>query len=197
MRIESVDFIKSVYNVNDLPTIKLPEVTFFGRSNVGKSSLINTLLSKKIARISQTPGKTQCLNYYLINNMFYFVDAPGYGYANAPVSVLNEWNTLINEWVKISKINRIIIQIIDSRLEPQESDLNLFAWLIHNKQNFILVVNKIDKLKTQQLIRNLQIISSGYQIKSEDLVPFSAKNGTGKIVLWKLIQNYILSTPNQ
>jgi GTP-binding protein len=189
MRIESVEFIKSVYSVNDLPAIKLPEVTFFGRSNVGKSSLINTLLSKKIARISQTPGKTQCLNYYLINHTFYFVDAPGYGYAKAPVSVLNEWNTLINDWVKSSNIN--------SRQEPQKSDLNLFSWLINNKQNFILVVNKIDKLKTQQLRNNLEIISSGYQIKMENLVPFSTKDGTGKNVLWKLIQDNMLSAPNQ
>ncbi len=196
MRIQSVEFIKSVYSINDLPALKLPEVTFFGRSNVGKSSLINTLLSQKIARISQTPGKTQCLNYFLINNKFYFVDAPGYGYANAPIHVLNEWNSLINEWVRISKIDRIIIQIIDSRLEPQESDLNLFDWLILNKLQFILVVNKIDKLKTQPLRKNLELISKIYKINTDHMVPFSAKNSKGKAELWKLIEDYLFIDSN-
>lgn len=196
MKITYAEYIKSVYQLTELPERDLPEVSFFGRSNVGKSSLINCLLSRKIAKISQTPGKTQCLNYFLINDQFYFVDAPGYGYARVPPEVKKHWDKLMNEWINLKKKDRLIIHIIDSRHDPLESDKNLQMWLKKNKIPYLLVPNKTDKLKTQQMRKQIDLFQSVFRIEHENIIPFSATEGTGKIILWKRINQILFSNPN-
>ncbi len=197
MKITSAEYIKSVYQLTELPARELPEVSFFGRSNVGKSSLINCLLSKKIAKISQTPGKTQCLNYFLINDRFYFVDAPGYGYAKVPPEVKKHWDKLLDDWINLKKTDRLIIHIIDSRLEPQDSDINLQMWLKKHRMPYLLIANKTDKLKKRHLNKQIDLFRSEFLIEQENIISFSATEGTGKIQLWKRIGQLLFSIPKQ
>lgn len=197
MKITSAEYMKSVYQLTELPVRELPEVSFFGRSNVGKSSLINCLLSRKIAKISQTPGKTQCLNYFLINDQFYFVDAPGYGFARVPPEVKKHWDKLMNDWINLKKSDRLIIHIIDSRHEPLESDLSLQRWLKKNNIQYLMVPNKIDKLKTQQIRKQIDLFRSVFRIESQNIIPFSSNDGSGKVLLWKRISQLLFSNANQ
>lgn len=197
MKIISAEYIKSVYQLTELPDLDLPEVSFFGRSNVGKSSLINCLLSQKIAKTSQTPGKTQCLNYFLINDQFYFVDAPGYGFAKVPLDVKKHWDTLMNDWINQKKSGRLIIHIVDSRHEPLESDINLQKWLKKNNIQYLLVPNKIDKLKTQEMRKQTNLFQSVFRIEPENIIPFSSTDGIGKVILWKRISQLLFSNANQ
>jgi GTP-binding protein len=197
LKITSAEYIKSVYQLTELPERDLPEVSFFGRSNVGKSSLINCLLSQKMAKTSRTPGKTQCLNYFLINDRFYFVDAPGYGFAKVPPNVKKQWDNLMNDWINKKKSGRLIIHIIDSRHEPLESDLSLQKWLKKNNIQYLLVPNKIDKLKTQQMRKQIDLFRSVFKIEPENIIPFSSTEGTGKVILWKRISQLLFSNANQ
>lgn len=180
MNIETIEFIASVYRNHQVPEPRLSEVAFFGRSNVGKSTLLNMLTGKKLARISSTPGKTQCLNYYRVNDSFYLVDAPGYGYAKVPEKLKLAWKRFIDEWVSENNRLKLVIQIIDARLEPQASDLQMAEWLNYHRIPSVLVVNKIDKLSHSQRQKNLKQLSESEVYSKMNLIPASAQSGEGK-----------------
>ncbi|MFQ5648599.1 MAG: ribosome biogenesis GTP-binding protein YihA/YsxC [bacterium] len=189
MKITSVEFVKSVVDVAEIPKDNLHEVAFAGRSNVGKSSLINSLLNrKKIAKTSSTPGKTRQLNYFRINNRFYFVDLPGYGYARVSEKERGQWQTLIESYLRKSEKLKGVISIIDSRIGPTPLDLQLLEWLQSLRLPVLLVATKVDKLSKSALVTHLKKFSADVQqVFSGQIIAFSAANGTGKKELLRQI----------
>lgn len=191
MKITSIEFVKGVADVSGLPKDNLKEVAFAGRSNVGKSSLINCLLNrKKLAKISSTPGKTRQLNYFLINEKFHFVDLPGYGFAKVSKTEREQWRRLIEGFLQQSKNLRGVVSIIDSRIGATALDLQLLEWLKGLNHRVILVATKSDKLSKSNLNRQIDKFSTDLKEYVHDaIVPFSAVNGTGKKELWQEIIN--------
>jgi GTP-binding protein len=153
MKIVSAEFVKSAFSRKDFPRHRRPEIAFLGRSNVGKSSLINSLFhnNKKLARISNTPGRTQSINFYLVNSAFYFADLPGYGFARVPAAIRESWKKLAEDY--LAKRNELVlsIQLVDSRHSPTELDFKLFEWLSHEGIPKIIVATKADKLSASKL----------------------------------------------
>jgi GTP-binding protein len=185
MKVADVRFVKSVYCLQDLPQPSLPELAFSGRSNVGKSSLINVLLNRKgFAKISSTPGRTQSINFMEVNGAFYFVDLPGYGYANVPLSVRKKWLPLIEGYLKNRSTLRLVIILGDVRREPQEEEMLYAAWLKQHDIPLLVVLTKIDKVTKQQQIKSLGLWKNRLGIKGE-LILFSAATGEGKDRIWK------------
>ena len=189
MKISSVEFVKSVASIEQIPKDNLAEVAFAGRSNVGKSSLINCLLNrKKLAKISSTPGKTRQLNYFRINDRFYFVDLPGYGFAKVSKSEKLQWQALIESFITSSRNLKAVVLITDSRIGPTKLDVQLIEWLYSVAVPLILIATKCDKLSRSALSRQIAHYNKtlgSYQI--ENIIPFSSVNGTGKKPLSSLI----------
>jgi GTP-binding protein len=193
MKITDVCFVKSVYHLQDLPKPVLPEFAFSGRSNVGKSSLINTLLNRKgFAKTSATPGRTQSINFMEINKAFCFVDLPGYGYANVPLSVRKKWLPLIEGYLKDRSTLRLVIIIGDIRREPQEEEMLYAAWLNQHGIPLMIVLTKIDKVTKQQQIKSLKLWKNRLVIEGE-IILFSAATGEGKDRIWKHLTMFIKS----
>ncbi len=183
-------FITSAFSLNDLPKDKFPEVILCGRSNVGKSSFINSLFSRKdLAKTSSTPGKTRSINYYLIDDKFYIVDLPGYGYAKTSLKEREFWGKLLSEFITKSKNISIALHFIDSRHNPTELDLNLNALLRESNLPYIVLLNKIDKLKQSELSKVQKNIISFFPelIFGDNLFIYSSVKKIGK----KEIQNRI------
>ncbi|MBI2427983.1 MAG: YihA family ribosome biogenesis GTP-binding protein [Ignavibacteriales bacterium] len=194
MKISIVDFVVGVANLKQLPKTNLPEIIFIGRSNVGKSSLLNKLCNRKnIARVSATPGKTRELNYYLINKELYFVDLPGYGYAKVAEHVKAGWTQLIEEFFHTRKQIALAIQIVDARLGPTELDNTMMGWLDFYKVPFLLVLTKADKLPKNKLVTQMNTIGAelGKHKFLAGIQPFSAVTGDGRIELLKTIEHNI------
>jgi len=188
MKITSAEFLKSVYPKNEYPPGNYPEVAFAGRSNVGKSSLINTLVNRKgLARTSSSPGKTQSINFYLVNQAVCLVDLPGYGYAKIPHQVRRQWSPLIEQYCQNRKTLCGVVIIIDARIGPTPLDLSLIAWLKTLAMPAIITMTKIDKLSKNKIFKVLQQTSEALSIMPEALVPFSAHTGEGKRQLWQKI----------
>jgi GTP-binding protein len=180
------EFIISAASKRDFPQDGIPEVVFAGRSNVGKSSLINRLTgNEKLARTSSTPGKTQSINFYRIDGSFYFVDLPGFGYAKAAKSEIQRWKGLIEQYIINRSAIVLAIQLVDSRMPPTSLDLRLFDWLERLKKPYMLVATKADKLSNNQRNTQLRIISKSFGGKS--LVMSSAETGTGCKEIWKQV----------
>jgi len=193
MKITDVCFVKSVYHLQELPKPVLPEFAFSGRSNVGKSSLINTLLNRKgFAKTSATPGRTQSINFMEINKTFCFVDLPGYGYANVPLSVRKKWLPLIEGYLKDRSTLRLVIIIGDIRREPQEEEMLYTAWLNQHGIPLMIVLTKIDKVTKQQQIKSLKLWKNRLGIERE-IILFSASTGEGKDRIWKHLTMFIKS----
>jgi GTP-binding protein len=193
MKVTDVCFVKSVYHLQDLPKPVLPEFAFSGRSNVGKSSLINTLLNRKgFAKTSATPGRTQSINFLEINKTFCFVDLPGYGYANVPLSVRKKWLPLIEGYLKDRSTLRLVIIIGDIRREPQEEEMLYAAWLNQHGIPLMIVLTKIDKVTKQQQIKSLKLWKNRLGIEGE-IILFSAATGEGKDRIWKHLTMFIKS----
>ncbi len=176
------------------PTLALPEVAFVGKSNVGKSSLINTMVErKKIARTSSSPGKTRTINFYLVNNCLHFVDLPGYGYAKAPKSEMEKWGKMIESYLLDREQLKGIILLIDIRHEPGENDKLMYEWLKHYGYQIILVATKSDKLKRSELAKKMAVIAKALSLGKEDvMIPFSSETKGGKDELWKMIESVIV-----
>lgn len=192
MKITSAEFIKSVYPKDDYPPDRYPEVAFVGRSNVGKSSLINTLVNRKgLARTSSAPGKTQSINFYLINRSFCLVDLPGYGYAKVPKQVHKTWSPLIEEYCRKRKTLSGVVVILDARLGPTPLDLSLIAWLKDLSLPAKFILTKADKLSKNKITKALQQTASTLFIDPEQIVPFSSHTGAGKKQLWLEIVHLI------
>lgn len=186
MKIHSAEFIKSAFNQSHWTTDHLPEISFLGRSNVGKSSLINSLLGRKgLARTSNTPGRTQSINFFLINENFYFVDLPGYGYARVSKTMRADWGVMAEEYLSEREELKLSIQLVDARHEPTRLDLQLHEWLIFNNKNHIVVATKADKLSTNNLNKSLKQIRA--DLKGSKIIAYSALNGMGKDAVWNEI----------
>ena len=159
MKISSAEFVKSAFNREHWIEDVRPEIAFLGRSNVGKSSLLNSLLNRKgLARTSNTPGRTQSINYFLINDDFYFVDLPGYGYAKVSKSMRSDWGEMAEEYLSQREQLVLCIQLIDSRHDPTKLDLQLNEWLNFHQKPHLIVATKADKLSKNQLAKQLKAI---------------------------------------
>ncbi len=172
------------------PEETLPEVAFAGKSNVGKSSLINTMINRKaLARTSQNPGKTRTINFYNVESKLYFVDLPGYGYAKAPKSEIAKWGKMIEDYLIKRETLKAIIMLVDIRHEPGANDKMMYDWLKHYGHKIIVVATKSDKLKRSQLPKHKKMLSEGLGLEKGDiLIPFSSENKSGKEELWNVIE---------
>jgi len=180
------EFIISAASKRDFPQDGIPEVVFAGRSNVGKSSLINRLTgNEKLARTSSTPGKTQSINFYRIDGSFYFVDLPGFGYAKAAKSEIQRWKGLIEQYIINRSAIVLAIQLVDSRMPPTILDLRLFEWLERLEVPHILVGTKADKLSNNQRNTQMRVISKSFG--GQSLVMSSAETGAGCKEIWKRV----------
>ena len=179
MKITSAEFVKSAFDRSHWITGGLPEIAFLGRSNVGKSSLINSLLARKgLARTSNTPGRTQSINFFLINDSFYFVDLPGYGYAKVPKAMRQGWGKLAEDYLSKRTKLALCIQLIDSRHRPSELDLELHDWLAFHDKPHVVVATKSDKLSSNQLRKSLSEICSS--LEDSKVVAYSSRTGRGR-----------------
>ncbi len=187
MKVTSTEFLKSSFTDQDWATGNLPEIAFMGRSNVGKSSLINSLLGVRgLARTSSTPGRTQALNFFLINNKFRFVDLPGFGYARVPKAIKSTWGEMVSSYLAKRSQLVLSIHIVDSRHEPTKLDLQLHEWLEHSAKPRLIVATKSDKLSNNELKISL---GRAKGVFSDDrVVAFSAKTGTGRDEVWRTIE---------
>lgn len=194
MKISSAEFVKSAFSHEHWIEDRRPEIAFLGRSNVGKSSLINSLLQRKgLARTSNTPERTQSINYFLINDEFYFVDLPGYGYAKVSKSMRSDWGVMAEEYLSEREQLVVCVQLIDSRHEPTRLDLQLNEWLNFNGKPHIVVATKSDKLSSNQLSKQLKAIRLA--LKFSEVIPYSSETGKGRDDVWKSIQTSIAAWP--
>ncbi len=173
-----------------LPENTKPEVAFAGKSNVGKSSLINVLMNRKsMARTSAQPGKTQTINFYNVNQSLYLVDLPGYGYAKAPESEKAKWGRMIENYLHSSAMLRAVFLLIDIRHEPGKNDQKMYEWICSNGYEPILLLTKLDKIKRSQLQKQVKLIRESLQVKSGTAtIPFSAVTKQGRDEVWALIE---------
>ncbi|HTP04443.1 MAG TPA: ribosome biogenesis GTP-binding protein YihA/YsxC [Nitrospirota bacterium] len=184
MRILSAEFVTSATGPKQFPSDRRPQIAFAGRSNVGKSSVINALLHRKnLVKTSATPGKTQLINFFIINDAFYFVDLPGYGYARVPYAVTEAWGPMIEGYLKDSPELHAVVVLLDVRREPDERDVRLIEWLRQYDIPAIFAVTKADKLNRQEAERARRNILSRLEMKDPVLLT-SAKNGLGIKELW-------------
>ena len=191
MKVTSAKFVLSAFDESQWPRGPRPEVAFLGRSNVGKSSMINSLLRVKgLARTSNTPGRTQALNFFLINERFYFVDLPGYGFARAPREVRETWGRLVTDYLAKRDSLVLSIHIVDSRHEPTTLDLQLNEWLATHAKPRVVVATKSDKLSNNELRKNLERIARA--LNDDSIVAYSAKTGRGRDEIWRAITNAIV-----
>ncbi len=195
MKILSSEFVTSAGKVSQVPQDSLPQIAFAGRSNVGKSSLLNALLNRKrLALVSKTPGKTRTINFYRINSKFYFVDLPGYGYAKAAKNVQEGWRPLIEQYLRNNPRLACIVVLIDLRHAITSLDLTMLEWVAAFAIPVIVVGTKADKLSGNE--KAAQISACIKQLQNlgiTGLIPFSATAGTGKPELWKRIEEYLSS----
>ena len=180
--------------MSQYPEDGLPEIAFAGKSNVGKSSLINTMMNRRaLARTSQNPGKTRTINFYKIttdSEPLYFVDLPGYGYAKAPKTEIEKWGKMIENYLLKRQSLRSIILLIDIRHEPGKNDVLMYEWLKHYGYSIVIVATKADKIKRSQLQKHLAMLKNSHSLEKEDiLIPFSSETKQGREELWDIIQN--------
>ncbi|MCI9336541.1 MAG: YihA family ribosome biogenesis GTP-binding protein [Lachnospiraceae bacterium] len=176
-----------------LPDNRLPEVAFAGKSNVGKSSLINALMNRKaLARTSSQPGKTQTINYYNINDAIYFVDLPGYGYAKASTKVKEQWGKMVENYLHKSKQLRQVFHLIDIRHEPSENDRIMYDWILHNGYQPVIIATKLDKIKKSQISKQLNLILTTLKAEKGTLiVPFSAETKQGREEIYAILDKIL------
>ena len=174
-----------------LPENLLPEFAFAGKSNVGKSSLINGLLNRRaLARTSSQPGKTQTINFYNVNDDLYFVDLPGYGYAKVSVEVKAKWGKMIERYLKKSKMLKCIFLLIDIRHDPSANDKMMYDWIVSNGYKPVIIATKLDKLKRSQIQKHVKMVREGLGLEKEDvLIQFSAETNHGRDEIWELIES--------
>lgn len=193
MKVTEAEIIISAVGPKQYPSDALPEIALAGRSNVGKSSLINRLVNrKKLARTSGTPGKTQTLNFYRVNHSFYFVDLPGYGFARVSKQIKNEWGRMIEQYLTHRDLLKGVMQIVDLRHPPSQDDVQMHDWLTHFQIPTIVVATKADKLSRGKQTQHLKVISQQLNLKTDDpLCAFSAESGQGKDELWRFLHPLI------
>ena len=188
MNLHNVEFLISAANPKDFPGNRLPEIAFAGKSNVGKSSVINRILQRKnFARVGEKPGKTIHVNYFTIDKTCYFVDLPGYGYAKVSQKEKDRWGKLMEDYFAAQRIDLGIL-IVDSRHPPTNNDITMANWFLDSGCPFVVVANKLDKLKKSEIEPNLQRIREDLDLPEEcPVIPFSAEKGTGRDELLNII----------
>ncbi|MGD8876695.1 MAG: ribosome biogenesis GTP-binding protein YihA/YsxC [Syntrophobacterales bacterium] len=186
MIIRSAKFVCSAVTPEQYPPDDLPEVAFAGRSNVGKSSLINKILNrKKLVRTSKTPGRTQLLNFFEINELWRFVDLPGYGYAKVPKEVQKRWRPMVENYLRTRVNLRGMVWLLDIRREVSKEDLTLWDWLRTKELTVIVVITKADKLSKNKRNKQAASIAKSLGMKARELIQFSAISGEGKDEIWQ------------
>jgi GTP-binding protein len=192
MIIKSAEFVKSAVKPSQYPSEDLPEIAFTGRSNVGKSSLINTLVNRKhLVKTSSTPGRTQLINFFIINKVFSFVDLPGFGYAKVPDSIKKTWGPMIETYLKTRKTIKGVVFIMDLRRIPGMQELNFIEWLDYFNIPSILILTKSDKLSKIKQKNQHSAIAKALSVNEEELILFSAKSRMGKDDVWDAIERLI------
>ncbi|MBN2282875.1 MAG: YihA family ribosome biogenesis GTP-binding protein [Deltaproteobacteria bacterium] len=192
MKIRSAEFIKSAEFPPQFPDDALPEIAFAGRSNVGKSSLINTLVNRKnLAQTSNTPGRTRLINFFRINDLFYFVDLPGYGYARVPAAMKKKWGPMVERYLGTRQTLRLVIVILDVRRDLSPDDRSLIDWLEHYAIPALFVITKTDKLSRHQIRIKCDLIKASLAPSPAAVIPFSARSGSGRDEVWKHITDVL------
>ena len=195
MVIKSVNLETVCGVTSKLPDNKMPEVAFAGKSNVGKSSLINALMNRKsYARTSAQPGKTQTINFYNINGELYFVDLPGYGYAKASKTEVEKWGRMIEKYLHTSKQLKCVFLLIDIRHEPGANDKMMYDWVCANGFTPVIIATKLDKIKRSQIDKQVKLIRDTLRAKGITIVPFSATSKQGREEIYEIIDKILEDT---
>lgn len=193
MVIKSVELEIVCGVTSKVPLTDKPEIAFAGKSNVGKSSLINGLMNRKsLARISSQPGKTQTINYYNINNCMYLVDLPGYGYAKVAVAVKEKWGKMIEKYLHASRQLKAVFLLIDIRHEPSANDKQMYEWIVYQGYEPIIIATKLDKIKKSQVAKHIGMIRKGLNVKpGAEVLPYSALTKQGREEIWALMDKLL------
>ena len=193
MNFHNVEFKISAASPKDFPGNKLPEIAFAGKSNVGKSSVINRILNRKnFARVGDKPGKTIHVNYFTVDKVCYFVDLPGYGYAKVSQAEKDRWGKLMEDYFASNRIDLGIL-IVDARHAPTNNDITMARWFLDSQCPFVVVANKLDKLKKSEILPNMQTIREDLELPENcSVIPFSAEKGTGRDELVRMILSAVL-----
>lgn len=197
MVIKNVSLETVIGVTSKIPENTMMEIAFAGKSNVGKSSLINALMNRKsLARTSSQPGKTQTINFYNINDEMYFVDLPGYGYANVSVAEKEKWGKMIEKYLHQSKMLKAVFLLIDIRHEPSANDKQMYHWILSNGFNPIIIATKLDKINRSQIQKQVKLIKTGLEVeKGTIIIPFSAETKQGREEIYDLIDK--LAAPEE
>lgn len=193
----SLDIVCGI--TSKLPENNRPEIAFAGKSNVGKSSLINALMNRKsLARTSSQPGKTQTINFYNVNDAMYLVDLPGYGYAKVSKAAQEQWGKLIERYLHQSRMLKAVFLLIDIRHEPSNNDKIMYDWIVSNGYHPIIIATKLDKLKRSQVQKHVKMIKQGLNlIPGTKVIPFSATLKQGREEIWQLMEELMTDDPEE
>lgn len=195
MKIKYAEFVTSAVKTADYPAGELPEVALAGRSNVGKSSLLNKLVNRKgLARTSNTPGRTRLINFFKVNDDFHLVDLPGYGYAKVPLREKDSWRKMVEGYLNTRKNLKGVVMLVDSRHPPTAQDIQMYHWLKHRGLGAAVVATKADKNSRSRLLQSLKVIRAALPLAEGDpLVPFSSETGQGREELLEIIGRWVAS----
>jgi len=193
MKITGAEFVTSAVKIADYPAGGLPEIALAGRSNVGKSSLLNKLVNRKgLARTSNTPGRTRLINFFMVNGVFHMVDLPGYGYAKVSLREKESWRKMVEDYLLTRKNLQGVVLLIDSRHPPTAQDIQMYGWLKSRGVNAVVVATKADKNSRSRLLQSLKVIRAALPLAEGDrLVPFSAETGQGREELLEIICRWV------
>ncbi|MFQ5657293.1 MAG: ribosome biogenesis GTP-binding protein YihA/YsxC [Candidatus Methylomirabilales bacterium] len=193
MKVTSAEFTGSATDPRDFPRDRRPEIAFAGRSNVGKSSMLNRLLGRRrLAHVSRTPGRTQTINFYRVNEAFYFVDLPGYGYAKVSERVRRSWAPMVEGYLRAREVLRAVVMIVDARHPPTPLDQEMRAWLYASRIPHMAVLTKVDKVNRGARHRSREVTATALGIRDpEQVLLFSAVTGEGERELWQYLAHYL------
>jgi GTP-binding protein len=193
MKIKTAEFVTSAVDLKGCPDVDLPEVAFSGRSNVGKSSLLNKLVNrKKLARTSREPGRTQLINFFIVNDSFHLVDLPGYGYAKVPMKVRESWGKMVQGYLEKRENLCGVVQLVDVRHDPTNLDLQMYQWLCHYDVPTVIALTKIDKLSKSQLIKQQAQIKRVLKLQPQhQMIATSSETGAGREELLQIIKAWV------
>ncbi|EEG54903.1 ribosome biogenesis GTP-binding protein YihA/YsxC [Enterocloster asparagiformis] len=196
MIIKTVNLETVIGVTSKLPENHLPEFAFSGKSNVGKSSLINALMNRKAyARTSSQPGKTQTINFYNINDALYYVDLPGYGYAKVALEAKEKWGKMIERYLRQSPMLKMVFLLVDIRHEPSANDKSMYDWIVYNGYHPVIIATKLDKINRSQIQKQVKLLRQGLGMDKDGiLIPFSAETKQGREKIWDLIERVMAET---
>ena len=196
MIIKTVNLETVIGVTSKLPENHLPEFAFSGKSNVGKSSLINALMNRKAyARTSSQPGKTQTINFYNINDALYYVDLPGYGYAKVALEAKEKWGKMIERYLRQSPMLKMVFLLVDIRHEPSANDKSMYDWIVYNGYHPVIIATRLDKINRSQIQKQVKLLRQGLGMDKDGiLIPFSAETKQGREKIWDLIERVMAET---